>query len=219
MHSEVIEYIPYLLVAYAAFGIGILSPGPNILAIVGASMGTSRRAGVAMAFGISTGSVLWATLAVLGLTAILASFAWFGTILRVVGGCYLLWLASKYFRSFRAGNKIEVQPTKVSSSGWKLFLQGLAIQMTNPKAAMHWLSIMSVILRPEAPVWVAVAMIIGTGVIAFGGHLAWAILFSTDRVVGFYQKFKRTFDAVIGGFFTALGVGLILSALKGGSKA
>lgn len=218
MSAEVLQYLPYLGAAYLAFAMGILSPGPNILAIVGTSMGTSRRAGLMMAFGISTGSLVWASLAVLGLTAILASFAWFGTVLRVVGGCYLIWLASKYLRSAYHGGEIKVSERKVTKSDGKLFLQGLGVQMTNPKAAMYWLSILSLILRPEAPFWVAAVMIIGTGVISFTAHSAWAVLFSTNGVISFYQSFKRIIDGVFGTFFTGLGLGLILSAFKNGSK-
>ncbi len=44
--------------AFAAFSIGMFSPGPNILSIIGTSMAVSRRAGVAQAPGISTGSFL-----------------------------------------------------------------------------------------------------------------------------------------------------------------
>lgn len=218
MYAELIEYGPYLLAGYLAFIMGILSPGPNILAIVGTSMGTSRKAGMMMACGISTGSLVWATLAVLGLTAILASFAWFGTVLRIVGGCYLLWLASKYFKAALAGSNLKVTERKTTTSNFNLFAQGFGIQMTNPKAALHWLSIMSLILRPEAPTWVAVAMIVGTGFIAFTGHLAWAFLFSTNKVVAFYASFKKVFDTMLGGFFTLLGFGLILSIFKNGSK-
>lgn len=218
MYAELLEYGPYLVAAYLAFVMGILSPGPNILAIVGTSMGTSRRSGIMVACGISTGSCLWATMAVLGLTVILASFAWFGTVLRVVGGVYLLWLATKYFRAALAGSELKVSERKVTESDFKLYAQGLAIQLTNPKAALHWLSIMSLILRPDAPIWVAAAMIIGTGIIAFVGHISWAVLFSTKGVVGFYQSFKRVIDTALGSFFSVLGFGLILSLFKNGSK-
>lgn len=218
MLTELWEYGPYLIAAYLAFALGILSPGPNILAIIGTSMGTSRKAGMMLACGISTGSIIWAMLAIAGLTAILAGFAWFGSVLRVIGGCYLLWLASKYIRAALAGGLLQVAERKVTTHNLALFAQGLAIQMTNPKAALYWLSIMSLIIRPEAPIWVAIVMILGTGLISFVGHLSWAVLFSTNRVVGFYQKFKKMFDALLGGFFSALGFGLILSVFKNGSK-
>ncbi len=218
MHAELLEYGPYLIAAYLAFFMGIMSPGPNILAIIGTSMGTSRRAGVMIACGISTGSLFWATLAVLGLTALLASFSWFGFVLRVVGGCYLLWLASKYFRSALVRADLKVNERKVEKSGAALYLQGLGVQLTNPKAALYWLSVMSIILRPDAPAWVAIAMILGTGIISFVGHVSWAMLFSTHKIVSFYQSFKRVFDTIIGTFFSALGIGLILSIFKSGSK-
>ncbi len=219
MGAQLLEYGPYLLAAYLAFALGILSPGPNVLAIVGTSMGTSRYAGMMMAFGISTGSVIWALMAVFGLTAILASFAWFGTVLRIVGGCYLLWLASNYLRAAKAGKKIEVQERKAKRSGAMLYVQGLGVQMTNPKAALYWLSVMSLVLRPEAPIWVAVTMVGGIAIVSFAGHLSWALLFSTRRVVTFYQRFKRVMDGALGAFFSALGLGLLVSVFRQGSKA
>lgn len=219
MYAEILEYGPYLLAGYLAFVMGILSPGPNVLAIVGTSMGTSRKAGVVVASGISTGSFLWAIFAVLGFTAILATYYWFATTLRIVGGIYLIWLGYNYFKAARAGAKLNVTEQKITSSFWKLYFQGLAIQLTNPKAALYWVSVMSLVLQPNAPNWVAVAMIVGIGIISFTGHISWALLFSTKRVVAFYQSFKKFIDAILGTFFTVLGVGLIIGILKSGSKA
>jgi len=219
MIDEILQYGPYLLAGYLAFVMGILSPGPNVLAIVGTSMGTSRKAGVMVACGISSGSFLWAIFAVLGFTAVLASYYWFAVTLRVVGGLYLIWLGYNYFKSALAGAKLNVKERKVTTSFSRLYLQGLAIQLTNPKAALYWVSVMSLVLQPNAPNWVAVAMIVGIGLISFTGHISWALLFSTNKVVAFYQSFKKYIDAVLGTFFTVLGLGLIIGVLKSGSKA
>ncbi len=54
-------YISGILLAYSAFLLSILSPGPNVLAVIGTSMGAGRKHGLALAFGISTGTFLWAT--------------------------------------------------------------------------------------------------------------------------------------------------------------
>lgn len=216
MYSEFLQFAPYLLAGYVAFLMGILSPGPNVLAIVGTSMGTSRKAGVVMACGISSGSFIWAILAVLGFTAVLATYYWFATILRIVGGLYLIWLGINYFKAARAGAELKVSKRKVTSSSKKLYFQGLAIQLTNPKAALYWVSVMSLVLQPNAPQWVAIAMIVGIGIISFTGHISWALLFSTKRVVSFYQSFKKYIDAMLGTFFTLLGAGLIASLFENG---
>ncbi len=214
MTAGLLEYGPYLLTAYFAFGIGLLSPGPNILAIVGASMGVSRGTGVAIACGISTGSVIWASLAVFGLTAVLASFAWFAVTLKIVGGLYLLWLAFKYLRSAWHDNAFSAPPARVPASSFVLFCQGLTLQMTNPKAAMHWMAIAALVIRPDAPVWVAVAIVVGNGFLSFAGHIAWALSFSTTGMTRFYQSFKRRIDATIGALLSMLGFGLLFAALK-----
>ncbi len=73
---------------------------------------------------------------------------------------------------------------------------------------------MSLVLRPDVPVWVMAAMIIGNGVVSFGGHIAWAVLFSTARVVAYYGSAKRVVDSVIGTIFGVLGLGLLFAAVK-----
>ena len=45
------EYVPYLLTAYAIFAMAVMSPGPNFLAVTSASMTVSRRAGLGIALG------------------------------------------------------------------------------------------------------------------------------------------------------------------------
>ena len=57
--SEIYTYLPGIILAYTAFCLGLLSPGPNILAVIGTSMGTGRAEGKALALGISAGSLCW----------------------------------------------------------------------------------------------------------------------------------------------------------------
>lgn len=68
-------YLPGILLAYSVFFVAIVSPGPNILSVIGTSMGVDREAGVALALGIAAGSFCWAMLTAVGLSALLASYA------------------------------------------------------------------------------------------------------------------------------------------------
>ena len=47
------EYLPGIGLSYAAFLLSGLSPGPNILAVMGTSMGAGRKAETVLALGIS----------------------------------------------------------------------------------------------------------------------------------------------------------------------
>ncbi|WP_257883742.1 LysE family translocator [Roseobacter insulae] len=86
-------YLPGILLAYFAFLLGICSPGPNVLAAIGTAIGVGRRSGIALAFGATTGSFTWAMLTALGLSAVLVTYAAAITLIGMIGGLYLFWLA------------------------------------------------------------------------------------------------------------------------------
>jgi amino acid exporter len=52
----------------------------------------SRLNGVFVAIGVSLGTALWATMAVSGMTALVAHYSYAGSIMQLTGGSYLVWL-------------------------------------------------------------------------------------------------------------------------------
>ncbi|MDF1792224.1 MAG: LysE family translocator [Thalassobaculaceae bacterium] len=188
-----------LILALGIFALGFVSVGPNILAIIGTSMERGRDEGVRLALGVGTGSGLWATLAVAGLTALITTYAAVITVLKVFGAAYLLWLAYKAFRSAATADA-EVRPTAVR--GRNLYAHGLLIQMTNPKAALHWVAIVGLGLGADAPLWMGLTLIAATTLLSLAGHLAYAVTFSTRPVVRFYRRARRWIDGALGVFFT-----------------
>ena len=88
-------YLPGLLLAYTACFLGLMSPGPNVLAVIGTAMGEGRKPGLALGFGVAAGSFCWATLTVAGLTTLITAYAWLLGAIKIAGGLYLLWLGFK----------------------------------------------------------------------------------------------------------------------------
>ena len=191
--------IASLLLAFGIFSLGFISIGPNILAIIGTSMQRGRRHGVQLALGVGIGSGIWATLTVAGLTALVTAYAGMVTLLKIAGAAYLLWLAWKAFRSAATPS---AKLTTRAAEGENLFRRGLLIQMTNPKAALHWIAIVGIGLGPEAPLWVGVTLVAGTTFMSIAGHLAYALTFSTQPVIAFYQASRRWIETALGLFFT-----------------
>lgn len=204
------DHLSHIGLAYAAVAVGLLSPGPNILSVIGTSMSVSRKAGIALAFGISLGSFLWATLTAIGLTALLSAYASILTIIKIAGGLYLLWLAFKAFRS-AASAAPPKGPELRAGRPLRFFMRGLTIQMTNPKAALSWIAVMSLGLGASAPASVAIAIVAGTTVLSIVGHVLYAMAFSTDRVVALYMRARRGIEAALGIFFTFAGLKLLTS--------
>lgn len=207
-----LQYLPGILLAYSAFMLGIASPGPNILSIIGTSMSVGRQSGISLALGVSFGSLLWALLTAFGLSALLATYASAIIVIKIAGGCYLLWLAYKAFRSAAAAQDMTARALSGgprSPAGY--FARGLIIQMTNPKAALSWIAIMSLGLGPDSPFWVAFAIVAGTAILSLVFHLLYALAFSTAVMVRIYARARRWLQMALGTFFAFAGVKLLLS--------
>lgn len=212
--NEISTYLPGIILAYSAFLLAIASPGPNVLAVMGTSMSVGRTSGIALALGVAAGSFCWALLTAIGLTALLAAYAYALTIIKIAGGLYLLWLAYKSFRSAASAHDIEASrlagPT-LSPLGY--FTRGLAIQMTNPKAALAWIAIISLGLQDNAPLWVGFAIVAGTSVLSIVIHILYAVAFSTAVMVRLYSKARRAIQFSLGAFFTFAGIRLLTSRI------
>lgn len=190
--------ISSLVLALGIFSVGFVSIGPNILAIIGTSMERGRGAGVRLALGVGSGSAVWATLTVAGLTALISAYAGLVTLLRIFGAAYLLWLAFKAFRSAVTPDHMH----RPKAAGAKnLYLQGITIQLTNPKAALQWLAIVGIGLGEDAPLWVGLALIVTATALSLIVHVLYAVTFSMGSVIGFYQKSRRRIDGMLGVFF------------------
>ena len=199
--DQLFHYLPGILLAYGVVAIGILSPGPNVLSIIGTSMGAGRWQGTALAQGIATGSFLWALLTWAGLVTILTAYAFTLLAIKTAGAAYLLWLAFKAFRSAARSSDVPIHSLDGAESKRSYFLRGLTVQMTNPKAALSWIAVMSLGLEPDAPIWVGAAIVLGTTLISTVGHLTYAVAFSTERMTASYRKARRWIEAGLGTFF------------------
>lgn len=210
--QDISLYLPGILIAYSAFLLAIASPGPNILAVIGTSMGVGRASGMSLAMGVATGSFTWAMLTVFGLSAVLATYASALLVIKIFGGLYLLLLAYKSLKA--AASRHDIEATELAGGrrtpvGY--FKRGYIIQMTNPKAALAWIAIISLGLKDGAPMWVGAVIVGGTFLLSVAIHLMYAALFSTPAMVRLYGKSRRVIQGVLGTFFAFAGLRLLTS--------
>lgn len=206
------EIVTGILLAYSVFLLTILSPGPNNIAVIGTSVSAGRPAGFAVAFGIATGSFTWAMMTVLGLSALLATYATALTFIKIVGGLYLLWLAYRSFRSAASDRDIEMPADAARPRSLRgFYFRGVIIQLTNPKAAFTWIAIISLGLQADGSTGAAVALVAGTTLIAVTVHCAYAFAFSVQKVVRGYQRVRRYVQGALGVFFAFAGLRLLAS--------
>lgn len=208
------DYLPYLAIAWTAYFIAVVSPGPATMALAATSMTQGRAAGVSLALGVYTGSFIWACLTSAGLAAILTAYAGILTMLKIVGGLYLLWLAWKSFKSAMSNDAVHLAGlARRPLTRRQLYFKGLTLHLTNPKAILSWLSLMAIGMPPGAPTSIIAVFILGCLILGVTCFVGLAILFSTGPVRRGYTQARRYIDGFVGVFFAAAGVKLLTARL------
>lgn len=216
------HYWPGLLSVFLAAFLAFMSPGPNFVGIVSTTV-TSRANGLAVAVGCSLGTTFWALMAVTGVTALLAVDPVVGSYMQMIGGGYLIWLAWTSLRSaMSAASDPKLSGALADERRWASLRKGLLIQLTNPKTALFWLSMVTVVIEPGAPALVGVLLVTGTTLIALAWHSVLAVAFSQPAIVRGYLARRRWISFAFGTAFLLLGGRLVtgaVSALSAGAPA
>lgn len=209
------DMIPFLGIL-GAVTVGAISPGPSFVFVARASIALSRADGLAAAFGMGIGGIIFAGSALLGLQAVLAQVAWLYTALKLVGGAYLLYLAIALWR--RASDPVIVPDTagpRGSGLG-RSFSYGLATQLSNPKAAVVYASILAALLPPAPSLWLVAALPPMILLIETSWYALVALAFSADRPRAAYLRSKRWVDRLAGSVIGSLGARMIIETGRAG---
>jgi threonine/homoserine/homoserine lactone efflux protein len=199
-----------VLAAFAAVHLLVAaSPGPAFLAVSRTAISASRSAGVIGAAAMATGALIWAVATLFGLHVLFAQSPWLYDALRLGGAAYLIYLGVGMMHAAWRGKGGE--PMQLVPAGRATFVRCLAVQLSNPKAAVFFGSIFVTLLPAEAPLWVKGAALAILAINEFSWYALVAMVLSAPRARRIYGNAKRGLDALFGGFLTALGVKLALS--------
>ncbi len=204
------QTLTHLLPVYLAYVLTTASPGPSNMAIMGTAMRQGRRPAFAFACGTITGSATWACLAASGLSAGLAAYAEAMTIVRIVGGLYLLFLAYKAARSALAARPVDPGARAPGALSYgALYRRGLLLHLTNPKAILGWISIMSLGLRPDMPAHVLPLILAGCIALGITIFSTYALVFSSAPMIALYARARRWIEGAIAVFFASAAAHLL----------
>jgi len=195
------DYALVLISVFAVFIPALILPGPDFVAVVRSSMTHGTRAGLLTTLGVSTGLCMYATLSLLGLSAILVKYQWLTWAVRVLGGAYLAWLGIRLLLAKPAA--IGQQPQGVVRGNALLF--GFVVTLTNPKAIVLFASVFATAVTASTPTWLMVLMI---GLVT-ASSLIWyscvSLFMSSGPVMRRFQRARHWIERAAGVCFIGLG--------------
>ncbi len=122
----------------AASTIVLVIPGPTILTVISYSVSHGRRANIPLVAAVALGDSTALVFSLLGLGALLAASIFWFTVIKIIGGLYLLYLGIRLLRT--DGSRTELLSPKRPESTWKLFANTYLVTTLNPKSIMFFIA-------------------------------------------------------------------------------
>ncbi len=200
----------FLLVASAHF-LALLSPGPDFFLIMQASLRPPLRYAIAVCAGITLANAVYLFCAVLGLE-IVREMEWLMTLLKYLGAIYLVFLGIMLLRSplQSLNHKGNANILQVRHLG-KQFLIGFMSGIFNPKNAIFYLSLFTVMVADDTGLETRCFYALWMTVIVFFWDIGVAILFGRDQVRAWLGRAVFWVEKFSGGMLVLFGLLLSFS--------
>ena len=197
----------WLIYLLAAMGLS-LSPGPNgLLALTHGALHGRRKALYTICGG-ALGFVIVIALSMFGIGALLQTSLLWLTVLKWLGGAYLVWLGIQVWRSPPIGLDLSAGAPRHAAAR-RMFRQGALSALTNPKALLFFAAFLPQFIDPARSLVLQFVVMAGTFAVV---EMATELLIAgfAHRISPWLQRVGRRFNQACGGVFMAIGVALPL---------
>lgn len=187
----------------------LVIPGFNFVLIGQLAAGGSRSAAMSAVAGMTSATLVWASLAVAGIGIVFTAHPALRVAAQVIGGSYLLHLAIKLWRAGRMADA-AVAPVL---GGVAAFRTGFMTSALNPKIALFYGSVFATAL-PAEPQFSLAALAVA---LVFANSLIWhaslALVLSRVGVRRAYMRHCQAFNRASAGLVGLFGARLVALSL------
>lgn len=194
----------WLVYLIAVIGLS-LTPGPNgLLALSHGALYGQRKTLFTIGGGM-LGFALLMALSMFGIGALLQASAHALTVLKWVGGAYLVWLGIQLWRS--PAITLSDDGTAPVRPGHALFRQGLLSAISNPKVILFFGAFLPQFLDPSRALWLQFVIMVLTFVL-FEGVVEYVLARLAHQIRPWLERSGRGFNRTCGGLFAVMGAAL-----------
>ena len=147
----------WLAFLFAATLIAV-SPGPGAATSMSVGLRHGYWAALRAILGLQSALVIQLSIVAAGLGALLAASTTAFNIMKLLGAAYLIWLGIQKWRE--APQAVEGENIAMPPSG--LFVQGLLVNLTNPKAIVFIAALTPQFIDPGRPQWLQFLILAAT---------------------------------------------------------
>ncbi len=123
-----------------------LTPGPDILTVVARGISQGRKSALVAAAGFSLGCLNHTMILVLGMAALLKASPTAFSVIKYLGGAYLVYIGIQMFRHRK---HLLALRANMETNLKKVFIQSILANLLNPKVALFFLAFLPQFVNPE----------------------------------------------------------------------
>lgn len=185
------------------------SPGPDFILVSQQTLTNGKKAGLMCSIGIALGLSIHIVYSAFGLAAVIVNSASALWGIKILGGGYLLYLGVKGLSSKPNSHQEDHNVKVIKYSAKKSIGMGFLCNALNPKAPIYFLSLFTVVLSPDMPVYQIAIYGIWMMVIQLAWFSTVVGVLSRPTVNQHFKKFGHWIDRILGGAMIALGIKVI----------
>ena len=204
--------VVFLFSVAAIWTIAVLTPGPNLLAVLGVSARFGRLPALAAAIGVCTGTFVWGLAGWLGISTLFSAAPALYALLKALGAGYLIWMGlNALIRAWKNDRPRTARITTSVGGMRAAFVRGVSTNLSNPKTAIFVSSLFAATVPPDTGWQFGLATIALMVSISLAWYAAMAFFFTIGVVANALGTIRRGIDAVAGTIFVAFGLHLAFS--------
>jgi threonine efflux protein len=188
----------------------LVIPGFNVVLLGQLAAGESRLTALSAVAGMTTATLVWASLAVAGVGAVFSAHPTLRQAVQIAGGLYLVYLAFRLWRSSAPSSAVPMGPM----SSFAAFRVGFVTSALNPKIALFYGSVFATSL-PQSPSWLHIA---GAIVVVYVNSIVWhtgvAMVLSHKTVQAAYMRNLAVLTKASAGIVSMFGLRLIVGTVQ-----
>ncbi len=140
-----------------------ISPGPDMIVVLKNAM-RSKKLGYMTALWVGLAVMVHVGYCIAGIGLVISKSVILFSIIKILGACYLLYIAYQLLRSWKDKEQTVEKGKEVTLFG--AFREGFLTNVMNPKATLFFLSVFTLVIEPTTPIltqwfyWVIMASVV-----------------------------------------------------------
>lgn len=182
----------------------MVMPGPDMILVLRNTFVAGRRAGLQTSAGILSGNLVHITYCMLGIGLIISQSLVAFTTLKYAGAAYLIYLGTVSLRS--GARTLDTNDVEGRRPNRAWFVQGFVNNLLNPKGALFYLGVFTMVITPETSASTMLVLIFSMMLVSASFWVFFVSTLDRPMIRDCLERSQQTVNRVFGSLLILFGI-------------